>query len=140
MISPSDHEWIGEQIDDTPRSALPSSFIPDGSDEIIQQLGEELDPFSKLAARFEKVGSTGNMWEHFRKIKLAEAKERVRASFGAKNEKITDGRVDDLGHLDPIYRDFVKKGVKQKEEYHERFNRRIDHYISLRELSNKGMR
>ena len=122
------------------KSVLPSSFVPDESDEIIQQLGDELDPFSKLAARFEKVGSTGNMWEHLRKVKLAEITERIRSEYVQRGEKITDGRCDNLAHCHPEYIAFVRRGIAQKEVYHEQFSRRVDHYISLRELSNRGIR
>jgi len=120
--------------------ALPSSFIPDETDEIIQQLDDDLDPFAKLAALFERVGAAGTMWEHFRKIKLASISERIREEYLERGEKITDGRCDTLAHCHPEYIAFVKRGLAQKEVYHEKFNRRIEHYISLRELSNKGIR
>jgi hypothetical protein len=122
------------------RTSLPTNFIPDQSDEITQALGEESDSFAALAARFEKVGSTGNMWEHERKVQLAEITESLRAQFAQRGEKVTEQRLDNMAHCDPAYKRFVMDGIHQKEEYHRQFIRRIDHYTTLRELNNKGMR
>lgn len=115
---------------------LPKSFVPDESDLIEQSLDESLDDFAPLAALHE----SGGMWEHTRKIVLAEAREYVRAEYFTKNEKISETRIDDLARLTDLYLQYIEEGQINRTEYHRQKNIRIEHYIRRKELDKRGMR
>lgn len=116
---------------------LPKSFVPDETDILEQALDDSLDDFAPLAALHE--GQFG-LWEHTRKIVLADAREQVRAEYYAKNEKLTETRTDDLARLTDMYRVYIEEGQKDRTEYHRQKNIRIEHYIRRKELDKRGMR
>lgn len=118
-------------------STIPTSFVPDELDVLEQKLDDNLDDFAPLAARHE--GQFG-LWEHQRKIVLAEAREAIRHDYAQKGEKITVDRVDDLGRTSAEYRAFLEYGLSERTEYHRQKNIRIEHYIRRRELEQRGIR
>lgn len=117
-------------------STLPKSFVPDEVDVLEQALDDGLDAFAPLAALHE----SGGLWEHTRKIVLADAREQVRGDFFKKNEKISEARIDDLARLTTTYQDYIQTGQEARTEYHRQKNIRIEHYIRRRELEQRGMR
>lgn len=118
-------------------SVLPKSFVPDEVDEIEQDLDVGLDTYAPIASLHEQPGG---MWEHRRKIVLAEAREAVRKEYTQKGEKLTVDRVDDLGRMSIQYRNYIDDGEIERTEYHRQKNIRIEHYIRRRELDKRGMR
>jgi hypothetical protein len=115
---------------------IPKSFVPDETDALEQQLDDGLDAFAPLAALYEP----GGMWDHIRKIILAEARESVRDEYFKKGEKISEARIDDLARMRLTYRNYIDDGQKDRTEYHRQKNIRIEHYIRRRELEQRGMR
>lgn len=113
---------------------LPKSFVPDETDVLEQALDDGIDAFALLAALHEQPGS---MWEHQRKIVLAEARETVRKQH---TEKISEARIDDLARVSLQYRLWIEDGNAERTEYHRQKNIRIEHYIRRRELDKRGMR
>lgn len=45
--------------------------------------------------------------DHWRSVVLANCREIVRATFAAKNEKISEARIDDLARVNNAYVDFL---------------------------------
>jgi hypothetical protein len=115
---------------------IPKSFVPDETDAIEQALDDGLDAFAPLAA----VHEAGGLWDHTRKIILAEARESVRDEYFKKGEKISEARIDDLARMAIPYRNYIEHGEIDRTEYHRQKNIRIEHYIRRRELEQRGMR
>lgn len=120
-------------------SALPRSFIPDESEKIYQDLSDSLDQFAAQAALFESNGPGGCFYEMDRKVLLAELTEEIRGEYVELGEKITDGRADNLAHMHPAYKEFIRDGKAMRTEYHRLKAIRIDHYTKLRSNDRKGI-
>lgn len=118
-------------------STLPKSFVPDETDILEQALDDSLDDFAPLAALHEGQNA---LWEHTRKIVLADAREQVRMQFFKDNVKASEARIDDLARLTDMYRQYIEEGQNDRTEYHRQKNIRIEHYIRRRELDKRGMR
>lgn len=113
--------------------AIPRSFVPDETDVIEQQLDDTLDTYAPLAA----LHDAGGMWDHMRKIVLAEAREEVRKNA---TEKMTETRIDDLARISLPYRNYIDAGITEREEFFRQKNIRIEHYIRRRELDKRSIR
>jgi hypothetical protein len=57
----------------------------------------------------------------YRKVVLSVCKELVRAEYAAKDQKITDGRTDDLAHKHDRYLDFLRVHLERKAQWHREY-------------------
>lgn len=63
-------------------------------------------------AHLEALYGNFGLFEHWRKVVLSDCKEMIRAQMLEEEVKPTDKRLDDLGHIHPIYVEFLTQGLQ----------------------------
>lgn len=80
-------------------TAMPTTFIPDEAEELLQQLSASHEAWAHGAAKY----GPGGTFDALRKRFLSVRSMQMRDVYAGKGEKITEARLDELAHADPDY-------------------------------------
>lgn len=97
-------------------TSLPTTFVPDYSDLLVQLVAESDNEYAALKALHGNFGK----WEAFRvALKSAILLEARAAEPPAGAKSWTDELLKAAAHADPRYLAFIKEGAKQGTRFHD---------------------
>ena len=82
----------------------------------LEELHAERDMLVKQVAPLRAKWGQNGLGPHLRKAQLSKVQELLRAQAAADGEKVTESRIDQMGHADQRYLDWLAQGLLEYEQ------------------------